>query len=96
MKLWKSILLSILILSLFVSCADTVPYEVLVNDAPYGFWGGLWHGICFPISFIGSVFMEDVSIYAINNTGGWYDFGFWLGVGGLSTGVLNSSGSSSS
>jgi hypothetical protein len=28
-----------------------------------------------------SVFFEDIAMYAVNNTGGWYDFGFVLGVG---------------
>jgi hypothetical protein len=33
-------------------------------------------------SFIGSIIWDDVAIYAVNNNGGWYDFGFiggfWL------------------
>jgi hypothetical protein len=31
--------------------------------------------------FILSLFMDDVAMYAVNNTGGWYDFGFVLGAG---------------
>jgi hypothetical protein len=30
--------------------------------------------------FIGSLIWDDVAVYATNNNGGWYDFGF---VGGL-------------
>ena len=83
MKKIKWIAISILIFLLFTSCADTVPYEVLTEDTPYGFWSGIWHGIIAPISFIGSLMWDDISMYAINNNGGWYDFGFWLAVGGL-------------
>jgi hypothetical protein len=46
-----------------------------------GFWLGLWHGVIAPITFIISLFNQNVSMYAVHNTGGWYDFGFLLGLG---------------
>lgn len=49
-------------------------------DDPAGFWAGLWHGVISVIAFIVSLFHEGVEIYERNNTGGWYDFGFLLGV----------------
>jgi hypothetical protein len=45
-----------------------------------GFWLGLWHGLILPISFLISLFRRDVGIYQIINNGGWYDFGFLVGV----------------
>lgn len=63
------------------ACADVTPIEKCVTDTPYGFWGGLWHGIIAPISFVGSLFWDDIAMYAVNNNGGWYDFGFVLGAG---------------
>ena len=48
---------------------------------PAGFWGGLWHGIIAPITFIVSLFFDGVSIYETNNNGRWYEFGFMLGIG---------------
>jgi hypothetical protein len=48
---------------------------------PAGFWGGLWHGIIAPITFIVSLFAKEVSIYETNNNGRWYEFGFMLGIG---------------
>jgi hypothetical protein len=45
-----------------------------------GFWLGLWQGFIAPIAFIVSLFNDSVGIYEVNNTGGWYDFGFLLGV----------------
>ena len=72
-------------LFLFLSgCADTV--NVATNIEPVGFWYGLWHGIILPFSWFVSLFSDSTAIYAIYNNGGWYDFGFILGVGALSGG----------
>lgn len=46
-----------------------------------GFFPGLWHGIISPITFVISLFTEDVSVYEVHNDGNWYDFGFVLGAG---------------
>lgn len=45
---------------------------------PPGFWAGLFHGFTILFSLIGSIFMDN-RIYAFPNSGGWYDFGFFLG-----------------
>lgn len=51
-----------------------------------GFWQGLWHGIIIPVTFVISLFSDDVNIYEVNNTGNWYDFGFMIGIGGFAAG----------
>ncbi len=51
-----------------------------------GFWWGLWHGIIAPFSFIGSLFDPDIAVYDVCNVGGWYDFGFCLGIGAFTSG----------
>ena len=51
------------------------------NARPAGFWGGLWHGVIAPITFLVSLFADGVSIYETNNNGRWYEFGFMLGIG---------------
>lgn len=87
MKNTRTAIYTILILLaviLFTGCADVSHIQECTVDTPYGFWGGLWHGIITPFSFIGSLFSDDIAVYAVNNNGGWYDFGFLLGVGGLS------------
>jgi hypothetical protein len=66
---------------ILTACAESVPVEDCVSDEPYGFFGGLWHGIIAPVSFVFSLFDDDVAMYAVNNSGGWYDFGFVLGAG---------------
>ena len=76
-----SVFIVLFALFLFTSCADAVAIDKCLNEDLYGFWGGLWHGIIAPVSFVISLFMEDVAVYAVNNNGGWYDFGFVLGAG---------------
>ncbi|MFB0517127.1 MAG: hypothetical protein ACETWG_11075 [Candidatus Neomarinimicrobiota bacterium] len=44
-----------------------------------GFWAGLWHGLICVVTFIISLFSDTVHMYEVNNTGGWYNFGFLLG-----------------
>lgn len=45
-----------------------------------GFWLGLWHGCIALFTVIGSLFIDDLKVYEVHNNGGWYDFGFLLGV----------------
>ncbi|MBA4042547.1 MAG: hypothetical protein C0474_12325 [Sphingobium sp.] len=51
----------------------------VVADGP-GFWLGLWHGFIFPVAWVASIFVPDIAVYAVPNNGGWYDFGYFLGI----------------
>jgi hypothetical protein len=66
---------------LLAGCADAVNVQECLSDKPYGFLSGLWHGFIAPVSFIASLFSDSIAMYAINNNGGWYDFGFVIGAG---------------
>ncbi|MDP2888977.1 MAG: hypothetical protein Q8P34_08430 [Bacteroidota bacterium] len=77
------VLLSVL---LFSSCAEVQNIEACKMGQTYGFFGGLWHGIIAPASFVISLFTDDVAVWAVNNNGGWYAFGFLIGVGSLGFG----------
>jgi hypothetical protein len=50
-----------------------------LGAAPAGFLAGLWHGLILPITFIVSLFSTNVRIYETNNSGRWYDLGFFMG-----------------
>ncbi len=83
----------VLMLVLFLAptltgCADTMTFQQAEAADPVGFWHGLWHGMIFPLAWMGSLFFDGIAVYAIYNNGGWYDFGFFLGIGGLSASVL--------
>lgn len=79
--IFTKVIIFIAVLLVFSACADVADVQACVTDEPYGFLGGLWHGVIAPLSFFGSLFMDDVAMYAVNNNGGWYDFGFVLGAG---------------
>jgi len=49
-------------------------------DSPAGFWTGLWHGVISFITLIIHIFDDSIRVYETANTGGWYDFGFLIGV----------------
>ncbi|MFP3916006.1 MAG: hypothetical protein ACLFWM_14090 [Actinomycetota bacterium] len=76
---------SLLILALILTaCAPGVNPEI--GSAPEGgdvagFWLGLWHGIIAPVTFVISLFTDNVNLYEVHNNGNWYDFGFVLGAG---------------
>ena len=66
-------------LLLLSACAAQQSADAVAPAAP-GFWLGLWHGFIFPIAWIVSLFADKVAIYAVPNSGGWYDFGYFLGI----------------
>jgi hypothetical protein len=70
--------IAIAALFLLAACAQQVP-DAVKPGAP-GFLLGLWHGFIFPVSWFLSLVIPDVAIYAVPNNGGWYDFGFFIGV----------------
>ena len=82
MKKQILLLLSIMAATLFVSCAATHSCSKEILRLP-GFFLGLWHGWIAPITFFISLFFHSIEIYAYPNNGGWYNFGFMLGVGGF-------------
>ena len=61
------------------ACVATQSPSAIQPDAP-GFLEGLWHGFIFPVAWVFSLFMDDISVYAVPNDGGWYDFGYFLGI----------------
>lgn len=71
-----NIRLLILLVVILSGCATQ---SVLPQENPPGFLHGLLHGFIILFSFIGSLF-SDYEIYAFPNTGGWYNFGYLLGV----------------
>ena len=60
-------------------CAATQAADAVAPTAP-GFLLGLWHGFIFPVAWVVSLFVPKVAVYAVPNNGGWYDFGYFLGI----------------
>ncbi len=77
------VFIAILAMLLLAGCAAGTNPTVDIPDVDgksAGFWSGLWHGVISPITFIISLFSDNVNIYEVYNSGNWYDFGFMLGV----------------
>ncbi len=73
----RNVVLLLAIVLLFASCAPGCEKYV---DQQAGFWSGLWHGFISFFTFIISLFSDNVNVYEVNNNGGWYNFGFILGI----------------
>ncbi len=84
-KLLKLIMI-LLLVSLLIGCFPGVGIENVSN--PSGFFSGIWHGWIAPLSLIIGIFSDNIRVYEVNNTGWWYDFGFYMaiisGFGGIS------------
>ena len=63
------------VIALLAGCATQPPPSTF--DPP-GFFSGLLHGFLIFFSLVASIFTEH-RIYAFPNSGGWYDFGYFLG-----------------
>jgi hypothetical protein len=69
-----------LVIAMVLTLASCLPGDVArYTEKPAGFLMGIWH--------------PETRIYEVNNTGWWYDFGFYMaiisGFGGLSLGRKN-------
>ena len=72
-----------LFLVLLASCApgpNTLREARNEESKAAGFWRGLWHGFITPVTFIVSLFNRNVNIYENRNNGGWYNFGYVMGL----------------
>ena len=54
--------------------------KIVSTDSPASSCCGLWHGMIAFITLIIHIFDSSVMAYEVENTGGWYDFGFLIGV----------------
>lgn len=88
MKGKKVLLLGIMLVITMLLLSGCAPGDG-PNSAvkPAGFLWGVWHGWIAPISLVWSVFNQNIGIYEVNNTGFWYDLGYYMaiisGFGGL-------------
>lgn len=80
MKRISLILIVVFIAMQLVSCAPGPNAAETGSDAAAGFWRGLWHGFIVLFTFIISLFNDGVNIYEVNNNGGWYNFGYLIGI----------------
>jgi len=79
----KAVVAATLACLLLASCAPGA--NQLMNSAGpkgvvAGFWHGLWNGVIAPVTLVISLFDAKFQMYEVHNNGGWYNFGFLLGM----------------
>jgi len=74
------ILALVAVMLLLVSCAPGSNPAAGTGGDEAGFWQGWWNGFTILFTWVVSLFNDNVGIYEVNNNGGWYDFGYLLGV----------------
>ena len=67
---------------LFTGCANNEVVAGCLSGPTFGFWSGLWHGIIAPVDLVLMLWRDDITVFAPNNNGAWYAFGFVIGSGG--------------
>ena len=77
-------------ISLTVAACVAKQSAAAVNPAAPGFLEGVWHGFIFPVAWVISLFTDDISVYQVPNNGGWYDFGYFVGICFLGVGARSS------
>jgi len=83
MKKTLKIIAVVMLVFLVVSCTagvNQMESKPNKDGKVAGFWKGLWNGFIILFSFIISLFNDNVTIYEVHNNGGWYNFGFLLGI----------------
>lgn len=85
----KAVILVLLTVSMLLLLSACVPGDGTATiSKPAGFFSGVWHGWVSPISLVIGLFKHNIRIYEVNNTGWWYDLGYYMaiisGFGGLS------------
>jgi hypothetical protein len=79
---YSKLLIVVILILVLSSCAQNEVVKQCLYGHTYGFLGGIWHGIIAPFDFIGMLIGKNVTMYAQNNNGAWYAFGFLIGSGG--------------
>ena len=83
-------ILAVAVLGLALSACIAKQMPNTVNPAGPGFLEGVLHGFVFPVAWLVSLFTDDIAIYAVPNNGGWYNFGYFIGICVLGVGARSS------
>lgn len=80
-----TIVACLFLLTMMSGCAEGSD----ASGDPQGFLAGLAHGLLAVVTLIIKVFVPDIIVYSMNNSGWWYDLGFMIGVGSFAITVKN-------
>ena len=80
----------IMVAALALAACVAIEAPSAINPDGPGFLEGVWHGFIFPVSFILSLFTDNIAVYSVPNNGHWYDFGYFVGICFLGVGARSS------
>ena len=83
-------ILTLIALSLVLTACIAKQSSAAVSPNGPGFLDGVLHGFIFPVAWIVSLFTDKIAVYAVPNNGGWYNFGYFIGVVFLGVGARSS------
>ena len=83
-------IVTLIALSLVLTACIAKQSSAAVSPNGPGFLDGVLHGFIFPVAWIVSLFTDKIAVYAVPNNGGWYNFGYFIGVVFLGVGARNS------
>lgn len=75
------LLVFVLVIPLSASASAFVEAGQYSSYNPAGFFSGVWHGLLAPYTLIVRL-VSNIEMYAIPNTGWFYDAGFLVGIAG--------------
>lgn len=77
----RRVTLPVVAIGLSLVLAACAPGTDTFADDQAGFFSGIWHGWIAPISILLHFLVDDaIRIYETNNTGIWYDVGFYMAI----------------
>lgn len=82
---WKmcALFVTLVLLTACTAGSNTVAGQANASGELAGFFSGFWHGMISPFAWFFSLFSSSIGIYEVHNNGGWYNFGFILGINSL-------------
>ena len=83
-------IVTLIALSLVLTACIAKQSSAAVSPNGPGFLDGVLHGFIFPVAWIVSLFTDKIAVYAVPNNGGWYNFGYFIGVVFLGVGARSS------
>lgn len=86
-------IIPLIVIAILISSCTAQTHQIIIHTSveKCGFWMGIWHGWISPIAFIISLFSDHITVWDVNNNGGWYTFGFLLGAGALTSASVSAS-----
>ena len=83
-------ILTLVVLTFALTACIAKQSGAAVSPNGPGFLDGVLHGFIFPVAWAVSLFTDKIAVYDVPNSGGWYNFGYFIGIVFLGVGARSS------